>query len=303
MTFREELLQILTEDQLLCQEPMSRHTTFRVGGPAAYYLRPNRQQLPEVLARCREHGVLVQITGNGSNLLVSDQGFAGAVVEIGQQLSALQVEGNRLTAQAGASLARAASAAYRASLEGLTFAAGIPGTVGGAVAMNAGAYGGEMKDVLESALVLMPEGGFQTYSARELELSYRSSILQKNGGIVVEAVFLLEGGDQEEIGRRMEELRLRRLEKQPLEYSSAGSTFKRPEGYFAGKLIEDAGLRGACVGDAQVSEKHCGFIINRGAATAMEIWQLIRKVRDTVYDRFGVLLEPEVKLLGEFPGP
>ncbi len=300
MTFRDELLQILTEDQLLCQEPMSRHTTFRVGGPAAYYLRPNQEQLPGVTALCRARGIPVQITGNGSNLLVSDQGFAGAVVEIGQQLSALRVEGTRMTVQAGASLARAAAAAYRASLKGLAFAAGIPGTVGGAVAMNAGAYGGEMKDVLESALVLMPDGVLVSCPAQRLALSYRSSMVQKNGGIVVEAVFSLKPGDQEEIGGRMEELRQKRLEKQPLEYPSAGSTFKRPEGYFAGKLIQDAGLQGVCVGDAQVSEKHCGFIINRGAATATEIWQLIQKVRDTVYDRFGVLLEPEVKLLGEF---
>lgn len=303
MTFRDELLQIITEDQLLCQEPMSRHTTFRVGGPAAYYLRPDREQLKGVLAIARNRGIPVQITGNGSNLLVSDQGFDGAVVEIGQQLSAVRVEGTRVVAQAGASLAKAAVAACRASLAGLSFAAGIPGTIGGAVAMNAGAYGREMKDVLESALVLTREGDFVSYQARELGFSYRSSILQKSGGIVVEAVFSLEEGEQEDIGRQMEELRLRRQEKQPLEYPSAGSTFKRPEGYFAGKLIEDAGLRGFCVGDAQVSEKHCGFIINRGAATATEIWQLIRKVRDTVYHRFGVLLEPEVKLVGDFDSP
>lgn len=299
MKVQEELLQILTEEHMFCKEPMSRHTTFRVGGPADYYLRPDQEQLPQILQICKAHGVPVQIVGNGSNLLVGDGGIRGAVVEIGQRMSQVRREGTRVYAQAGASLARVSGEAAKASLSGLAFAAGIPGTVGGAVVMNAGAYGGEMKDVLESVTTLEADGTFKSRSVGELGLSYRHSALQEDGGIVVEAVFALQPGDSREIRGQMEELRIRRTEKQPLEYPSAGSSFKRPEGHFAGKLIEEAGLRGASVGGAQVSEKHCGFVINRDHATASDIRRLMQLVSDTVYDRFQVRLEPEVKLLGD----
>lgn len=300
MTFREELLEIITEEQLLCQEPMKCHTTFRVGGPARYYLRPDVRQLPRVLEVCRSHEAPVFIIGNGSNLLVSDRGLPGVVVEIAQQISKVRREGSRIFAQAGAGLARVASEAAKASLSGLAFASGIPGTVGGAVLMNAGAYGGEMKDVVETVTVLTEEGEQRSFQRDELEFAYRHSRIQETGGVILEATFLLEPGDSGEISRQMEELRQKRLEKQPLEYPSAGSTFKRPEGYFAGKLIEDAGLRGFRLGDAQVSEKHCGFVINRGAATASQIWQLMCTVQERVYERSGVRLEPEVRLLGDF---
>lgn len=300
MTFQEKLLQILTKEQILIEEPMSRHITFRVGGYADYYLRPKEYQVAEVIRLCREEQMPVQIIGNGSNLLVGDKGIRGAVIEIGTALSEVSVEDERIFAQAGVSLARVAQEAARADLSGFEFASGIPGTVGGAVVMNAGAYGGEMKDVLERAVVLCEDGTIREFTAEELQLSYRHSIVPELRGIVLRAVFRLKKGDQEQIRARMEELRSRRTQKQPLEYPSAGSTFKRPEGYFAGKLIMDAGLKGYRVGDAQVSEKHCGFVINRGQATAAEILHLIEDVKAAVKKQSGVELEPEVKMLGEF---
>ena len=300
MTFQEQLLQILTKEQVHREEPMSRHTTFRVGGPAEYFVTPKEEELAPVLALCGKEGVPLQIIGNGSNLLVGDKGIRGVVLEIGSQLSEVQVEGKLLCAQAGVSLAKAAQEAARASLSGLEFASGIPGTVGGAVVMNAGAYGGEMKDVLQWAMVLCGDGTLRQLSNEELDLSYRHSVVPELNGIVVKAAFELEPAEEPLIRTRMELLKNQRAQKQPLEYASAGSTFKRPEGYFAGKLIMDAGLRGYQVGGAQVSEKHCGFVINRGDATAADILAVIRHVQKTVKDRFGVDLETEVKMIGRF---
>lgn len=300
MTFQEQLLQILTKEQVRREEPMSRHTTFRVGGPAEYFVTPKEEELASVLALCGKEGVPLQIIGNGSNLLVGDKGIRGVVLEIGSQLSEVQVEGKLLCAQAGVSLAKAAQDAARASLSGLEFASGIPGTVGGAVVMNAGAYGGEMKDVLQWAMVLCGDGTLRQLSNEELDLSYRHSVVPELNGIVVKAAFELEPAEEPLIRTRMELLKNQRAQKQPLEYASAGSTFKRPEGYFAGKLIMDAGLRGYQVGGAQVSEKHCGFVINRGDATAADILAVIRHVQKTVKEKFGVDLETEVKMIGRF---
>ena len=300
MTFQEKLLGILTKEQIRRDEPMSRHITFKVGGPADYYLIPGNTQIADVIRLCREEQMPVYIIGNGSNLLVGDKGIRGVVLEVGAGISEVYRKDHMLYAEAGVSLARLAQEAARAELTGLEFASGIPGTVGGAVVMNAGAYGGEMNDVLEWAEILTKDGEILKLSTEELKLSYRHSIVPEIGGIVLRAAFRLEPGEKEVIRLRMEQLRQQRTEKQPLEYPSAGSTFKRPEGYYAGKLIMDAGLRGYRVGDAQVSEKHCGFVINRGQATAAEILKLIQDVRKTVQDQFGVELEPEVKMIGEF---
>ena len=281
-------------------EPMSRHTTFRIGGPAQMFVEPGIDRVAETLACCMRHGLGYTVVGNGSNLLVGDGGIDGVVVSIGKNASEITVEGNTISAQAGAMLSVLANRALLAGLTGLEFAAGIPGSVGGAVVMNAGAYGGEIRDVITKARVLTARGELETWSREELELSYRSSRVMKEHAIVLEAEFELRPGNGEEIRSRMEELRRQRAEKQPLEFPSAGSTFKRPEGYFAGKLIMDAGLRGYRVGDAQVSEKHCGFVINRGNATASEVRALMRDVADKVREEFGVELEPEVRLVGCF---
>lgn len=297
---RKELESILREDQILQQEPMSRHTTFRAGGPAELFLTPEAGQLPETLKLLAEHGVSATVIGNGSNLLVGDGGIRGAVIEIGRQMDAVAIEGERITAQAGALLSKVAQEACRSGLSGMEFAAGIPGTVGGAMVMNAGAYGGEMKDIVSSVKVLTPEGGVKRLETDEMDFAYRHSCVAERGYLVLEASFALRREEPELIRRRMEELKQKRISRQPLEYPSAGSTFKRPEGYFAGKLIMDAGLAGFSVGGAQVSEKHCGFVINRDHGSAQDILAVIRHVQKTVKERFGVELEPEVKMLGEF---
>ena len=238
--------------------------------------------------------------GNGSNVLVSDEGFPGVVIQLFRNMDALRVRGGLIEAEAGALLARIAHLAAKEGLTGLEFASGIPGTLGGALVMNAGAYGGEMKDVVREAVVMKQDGELLRLSKKELELGYRSSIIAKKGYLVLSALLELEKGDPEAIETRMKELKEARLQKQPLEYASAGSTFKRPQGHFAGKLIMDAGLRGYTVGGAQVSEKHCGFVINRGGATAGDVLQLVKDVQKKVQEQFGVDLELEVKLLG-FP--
>ncbi|MCD8046403.1 MAG: UDP-N-acetylmuramate dehydrogenase, partial [Clostridiales bacterium] len=267
-----DLSQIVGAAHVLRDEPMSRHTTFRVGGPAQLLVTPDGESLPEVIAYCRKKEIPCLVIGNGSNLLCGDGGVDGVVVEIGKRMSGIRVEENvesaaldrTVTAEAGALLSAVAARASAESLTGFEFAAGIPGSVGGAVVMNAGAYGGEMVDVLSEVTVLTPENEIRTIPAGELGLSYRRSVIPERGYIVLSAVLCLEKGDPARIQAQMEELKEKRVAKQPLEYPSAGSTFKRPEGYFAGKLIEDAGLRGFTVGGAQVSEKHCGFVINRG---------------------------------------
>ena len=261
---------------------------------------PKKQELPVILGLAKKKGLAVTVIGNGSNLLVGDKGIRGLVIEVGAHMNAVEVHGNILRAQAGALLSQVAAKAAAAGLGGMEFAAGIPGSMGGAVTMNAGAYGGEMKDVIREVTVLTPECEQKVLSREELDLSYRHSCIPKNHFLVLEAELSLTPAPEQEIRAKMAELREKRVEKQPLEYPSAGSTFKRPEGYFAGKLIMDAGLRGYAVGDAQVSEKHCGFVINRENATAAEILQLMKDVQQRVKKQSGVTLEPEVKMIGEF---
>lgn len=299
--FGKKLLSILKEEQVKKDEPMKSHTTFRVGGPAKYFVAPQTaDEVAKVIEVCNQENVPYYIVGNGSNLLVSDKGYEGVIIQIYKQMSDVEVEGVEIRAQAGALLSKIAKNALDTELTGFEFAAGIPGTLGGACVMNAGAYGGEMKDVLKSVTVLDSHGKVKTLAKEELDLGYRTSVIAKKGYIVLEAVIELKSGKAEEIKSVMDELKEKRITKQPLEYPSAGSTFKRPEGYFAGKLIQDAGLRGFQVGGAQVSEKHCGFVINKDQATAADVMNLMNQVSDRVYEEFGVRLEPEVKRLGEF---
>ncbi len=299
-SFYNKLTNIIGKDSILVDEPMSRHTTFRVGGPADFFVTPKaKEEVRDVVRICKEAGMPYYIIGNGSNLLVSDAGYRGVIVQIYKEMNEVKVEGDLVKAQAGALLSGIAAKALGAELSGFEFASGIPGTIGGACVMNAGAYGGEMKDVLESVTVLTGEGKIIELGRNELELGYRTSVIAKKGYIVLGAVLKLERGDGEKIKTYMDELKEKRVTKQPLEYPSAGSTFKRPEGYFAGKLIEDAGLRGFQVGGAQVSEKHCGFVINRDHATAADIMELMRQVQIRVKENSGVDLEPEVKRLGD----
>lgn len=299
-SFFDEVKEALPDLVLLQQEPMKNHTTFRIGGPADYFCSPSVDELKILLDIADRCVVPVTVIGNGSNLLVGDGGIRGLVIEIGKGMNDISVEGDTITAGAGALLSKVANAALGESLTGMEFAAGIPGSIGGAVVMNAGAYGGEMKDIIESVRVLSKDGQLITLSCEELELSYRHSCIPENNYIVVDATLHLQKGEAEAIRARMDELKEQRVTKQPLNYPSAGSTFKRPEGYFAGKLIMDAGLRGYTVGGAQVSEKHCGFVINTGDATARDVRRLMADVNEKVTKEFGVALEPEVKLVGEF---
>lgn len=283
------------------QEPMSLHTTFRIGGPADLFVMPGSiQAVADSIRICKETQTPYAVIGNGSNLLVSDAGYRGVIIQIGRNLNQITGNGEEIRAQAGAMLSVIAKTALSESLTGFEFASGIPGTLGGAVVMNAGAYGGEMKDVLTEVTVLTREGEIRTIPAEKLELGYRTSLAAKNGWIILEAVMKFQKGDAEAIRGRMEELKVQRVTKQPLDLPSAGSTFKRPEGYFAGKLIMDAGLRGFTVGGAQISEKHCGFVVNKGGATAEDVRNLICAVQKKVQEDAGVKLEPEVKFLGEF---
>ena len=286
--------------EILVAEPMKNHTTFRIGGPAdALALPKTPEEVAEVVHFCHEHAQPYYVLGNGSNLLVSDEGYRGLVLQLYRNFNDIQVNGETITVQSGAMLAAVARTAYQTGLTGLEFASGIPGTIGGAVVMNAGAYGGEMKNVLKEVTVLTKEGEVLVIPAKALELGYRTSVIPKNGWIVLGAVLQLKKGDQEQILARMEELKEQRITKQPLDLPSAGSTFKRPEGYFAGKLIQDAGLMGYSVGGAMVSDKHAGFVVNKGGATAKDVLDLIKYVQDTVEEKFGVKLEPEVRLIGE----
>lgn len=301
MNLYNELCAITGEKNVLKDELMSGHTTFRIGGPADYFVMPSSAgEIKRIIALCLEQDVPYYIIGNGSNLLVADKGYRGVIIQIFKNMKDIQVEGEDIRAQAGALLSKVAAAAYEAGLEGFEFASGIPGTLGGAVRMNAGAYGGEMKQVLKSAEVLTPEGEVLTLPVEEMKMGYRTSIVSRMDYVVLGAEIALREGNKEEIRAKMDELKEKRVSKQPLEFGSAGSTFKRPEGYFAGKLIEDAGLRGFRVGNAQVSEKHCGFVINRGGATAREVAELMETVARRVEKNSGVRLEPEVKKIGEF---
>lgn len=299
--FYDALIQLTEEKNVLTDEPLKNHVTFRVGGAADYFVSPeSAEEVQKIILLCKEAGMPYYILGNGSNLLVSDQGYRGVIIQIYKSMSEISVKGEFVTAQAGALLSAIAAKAAGESLAGFEFASGIPGTIGGAAVMNAGAYGGEMKDVLEQVTVLTKEGELLTIPREELDMGYRTSKVAKNQYIVLEVVIHLAHGEQEKIREKMNELKEKRTTKQPLEYPSAGSTFKRPEGYFAGKLIEEAGLRGFQVGGAQVSEKHCGFVINKDNATAAEVRELIRQVSERVKANSGVTLEPEVKMLGEF---
>lgn len=296
----QELRGVLGGDAVRLAEPMKAHTSFRIGGPADLFLTPgNTAELAETIQILRRHEIPVFILGNGSNLLVRDKGIRGAVVQLSGRMAALGTDGTTVFAGGGALLSAAAAKAAEAGLAGLEFASGIPGSIGGAVMMNAGAYGGEMKDVLESVDVLTLDLQFETLPVEALELSYRHSSLAERGDIVLGARFRLERDDPQAIQARMAELAEKRREKQPLQYPSAGSTFKRPEGYFAGRLIQDAGLKGKAIGGAQVSEKHAGFLINTGNATAQDMLELIAHCQRAVAEKFGVKLETEIKIVGE----
>lgn len=298
--FLTELKTIIEKDRIFEKEPMKKHTTFRVGGPADVLIQPEKDELSKILKLCRQQREPYCVIGNGSNLLVGDKGIRGLVIEMVSKKEEIVITGETLRVGAGVMLSKTANAAAEAGLTGMEFAGGIPGTLGGAVVMNAGAYGGEMKDILVSVTVMDENGETREIKAQDLELGYRKSNILKNHYVVIEAVLRLAKGEKAAIREKMNTLKEQRREKQPLEYPSAGSTFKRPEGYFAGKLIMDAGLKGYQVGGAKVSEKHCGFVINCGDAKASDIRRLMQEVSEEVEKQFGVTLEPEVKMIGEF---
>ena len=297
----EALQKFVPAENILYREPLKKLTTFRVGGEADCIIQiESEKQLESLLGYLARVEIPYFIMGNGSNLLVGDKGYRGIVLQLSEKMNEIRVEGNRIYAQAGAFLSRVAKTALDEGLTGLEFAAGIPGTVGGGVVMNAGAYDGEMKMVAETVSVLDKTGMKLELDNATMEFGYRTSAIKKHPFIVTECCFLLKKGDKQAIAEKMEDFQRRRKAKQPLEYPSAGSTFKRPEGYFAGKLIMEAGLSGKKIGGAQVSEKHCGFIINTGTATAKDIRQLISFVQEEVYQKFSIKLEPEVIFLGDF---
>ncbi len=299
-----KLISILGSDNVIKEADMSSYTTFRIGGIADYVVTPeNEEQLAKLLHLIKEENVDFVVIGNGSNILVSDNGFDGIVIQLGDKFSSFVIKdkdesGVYVDVTAGMRLSRLGNELAASSIEGFEFATGIPGTIGGAVMMNAGAYGGEIKDIIKSARVIDFDGNVKELSRDELELGYRTSIIAKKNYIVISAVFDLKKGDREKIKSNIKELALKRREKQPLEYPSAGSTFKRPEGYFAAKLIEDAGLKGLSVGGAQVSEKHAGFVINKKDAKAVDVIRLTDEIKEKVYDKFGVKLELEIKKIG-----
>ena len=291
---------VMPQQTLTENAPLSEYTTMRVGGPAALLCEPQtEEQLTAALSLARRESVPVLLLGNGSNLLVSDAGFDGLALHVGKALGGIVCEGTCITAGAGALLTAVSRHAAENSLTGLEFASGIPGSVGGAVCMNAGAYGGEIAQVLTQARVFI-NGETKILTAKELHFGYRHSLLMEKEAVVLSAEFLLSKGEKSAIDAQMADLARRRREKQPLQFPSCGSFFKRPEGHFAGALIEQAGLKGFAIGGAQVSELHAGFLINRGSATASDVYALMRHVQQTVLERFGVTLEPEVRLIGRF---
>lgn len=296
---KEELQKVFDEDQIFFNESMGKHTSFKIGGPAEIFVKP--KNVEQILA-CREiigENLPIYVLGNGSNILISDEGYEGCILQIGDQMNEIEVIGENVRVQSGVKLSKLAAVAMRAGLSGLEFASGIPGTVGGAVVMNAGAYGGQMKDVIKEVTVLDDKGNLLVLSNEEMQFGYRNSIVKCKPCIVIEVLFELCREEVSKIDEKQKEYTRRRTEKQPLEYPSAGSTFKRPDGHFAGKLIMDAGLRGATVGGAQVSDKHCGFIINKGYATAEDVKALIAHVQEVVYEKYGVHLEREIIFLEE----
>lgn len=295
----DTLKQIVGENSIFENENMANHTTFKCGGDASLYIAPNStDELVKVLEVLRNENYPYMVIGNGSNLLVKDEGYDGAIVEVDKKIGEIDVRGEEIIVEAGAKLSKVATIAMENDLAGFEFAHGIPGNMGGAVVMNAGAYGGEMKDVLKWVKVVDQNGEIKTLENEELELGYRTSRVMKEKMIVLEACIKLELGVMGEIAEVMALLMSKRKASQPLEYPSAGSTFKRPEGYFAGKLVQDAGMKGYRVGDAMVSDKHSGFVINCGNATATEVIQVIKDVQAKVKEDFGVDLEPEVRIIG-----
>ena len=319
----QQLKEVLGEESVLCREPMRRHCSFQCGGPADLLVYVSElDALRKAIALLQAAGEPFYILGRGTNLLVADKGYRGCIITMTRRgslpltdttalaetadedgsapLYGVRTDGCRVIAGAGASLSAVAGAAYRNGLGGLAFAAGIPGSVGGGLVMNAGAYGGEMKQVVEQVQILMPDGTLKAFSKDEMEFGYRTSILKTNGGVAACAVFSLQKEDPAEIAAQMADFANRRRSKQPLEYPSAGSTFKRPEGYFAGKLISDAGLRGFTIGGAQVSDKHAGFVINKNGASAADVRAVIEAVQQKVMVTAGVRLEREVIFLGDF---
>lgn len=297
----EYIRTIVPDERLLFHEPMSRYTTFRVGGEAECIIIVHaEEELAKLIPYLNQVEQEYFILGNGSNLLVGDKGYQGIIVKLGGPMEEVHVDGCRIVAKSGALLSKAAAAARTNSLTGMEFAAGIPGSIGGAIVMNAGAYDGEMKQIVESVRVMDRNGQIMILDNDTMEFGYRTSIIKNRPFIVLEVSFQLSEGDEAQIGARMEELARLRKSKQPLEYPSAGSTFKRPEGNYAGKLIMDAGLRGYRIGGAQVSNKHCGFVVNTGNAAAADIREVIEEVQEKVKDKFHVTLEPEVIFLGDF---
>ena len=297
--FLEHLSSFMKKEDIKINEPMKKHTSFRVGGPAKIFLTVHSEEmLTKIILALKESKLPYFVLGNGSNLLVADQGYDGVMIYLGEEFAGVEVKGNEIKAGAAAFLGKIARRALEEELTGLEFAAGIPGSIGGGAVMNAGAYGGELSQVVTRIRAMDEEGKILLLEKNDLLMGYRTSIFKTKPYIILEVYMVLEKGNSAEISGKMEEYTKARIEKQPLEYPSAGSTFKRPEGHFAGKLIMDAGLRGFSVGDAQVSEKHCGFVINKGNATATEICTLMDEVAKKVKEEFGVQLEPEVILLG-----
>lgn len=296
----KSLLDILDKEEIFLDEPMKKHISFKVGGPADFLVKPkNEEQIKKLITLLKSENIPYIVVGNGSNLLVKDGGIRGVVIKISDNFNNFEVKDKTVFAQSGALLSLMGRTVLNNNLTGFEFAAGIPGTLGGAIAMNAGAYGGEMKDIIKSVRLMDEEGNIFELKNEEMEFGYRKSILSKKDYIVLSAVFELQEGNYDEIKNYMRELTKSRVTKQPLNLPSAGSTFKRPEGHFAAKLIEDSGLKGLTLGKAQVSDKHAGFVVNLGNAKAKDILDLIDVVKSTVYSKFGVMLEEEVKILGD----
>ncbi|MDU7965510.1 MAG: UDP-N-acetylmuramate dehydrogenase [Paeniclostridium sordellii] len=296
----KNLLNILDKEGIYLNEPMKNHISFKVGGPADFLLKPKTEdEIKRLIEFLKNENIPYIVIGNGSNLLVKDGGIRGVVIKIADNFNKFEIEDTKVIAQSGALLSFMGKAILNKSLTGFEFAAGIPGTLGGAIAMNAGAYGGEMKDIVKSVRLIDSKGNIIELSNKEMEFEYRRSLISKSDYIVLSAIMELKEGNFDEIKGYMKELTKSRVTKQPLNLPSAGSTFKRPEGHFAAKLIEDSGLKGLTLGGARVSEKHSGFVVNIGDAKAKDIIELINVVKSTVYSKFGVMLEEEVKILGD----
>ncbi|MFL0269002.1 UDP-N-acetylmuramate dehydrogenase [Candidatus Clostridium radicumherbarum] len=297
--FSSKLSKLLKVDDIAINEPMKNHTSFKVGGPADILVYPKTfEEVVNIIKLCNEDRIPFYIIGRGSNLVVRDGGYRGVIIKL-TKLDTIKVQEEMVIVQGGADLCKVSDAALTNDLTGFEFACGIPGTVGGAVTMNAGAYNGEVSQVIYSALVVDKEGNLINLDREQLDLGYRTSAVQKHGYAVLEASFKLKKGDHEKIKNRIDELTRRREDKQPLEYPSAGSTFKRPEGYFTGQLIEESALKGYSIGGAEVSQKHAGFIINKGGATAKDVLSLIEYVQEVIKERYNVELHPEVRIIGE----